>query len=227
MFPEKFMDPEDTLIITGNYGSGKTEISLNLAFQAAGKDLDVALVDLDVINPYFRSREKDDELQQAGIDIIFPGELKEADLPVISPKIKRALVNENCLAIFDVGGDKEGAVTLSSVVDHLDEEAYEKWLIVNPFRPRTNTPEKIVQTARRISEQSDLDFTGIVANIHLGEETETSIIEKKFPALKKAASRLDVEIKFLAAVREIASQLKEEKYPCPILPLKLYLNPPW
>ncbi len=214
------------LIITGNFGSGKTEIALNIAFKLAEKDLDVSLTDLDVINPYFRSREKDEELREAGIDVIFPERLKEADLPVISPEINRALKADDTLAIFDVGGDEEGATALSSIAGNIKNTDYEKWLIVNPLRPRTSSEAKIMDTADRISDRSGLQFTGIVANINLGQETDIELIRNQFPIVTEAAAVLDLPIKYLSVPRNLADKIDSEAYPCSVFPLDLYLNPP-
>lgn len=215
-----------SLIITGNFGSGKTEIALNIAFSLREEDREVSLTDLDVINPYFRSREKEEELEQAGIDIIFPKKLKEADLPIISPEINRALQADESLAIIDAGGDEDGAVALSSVADLVEKLHYEMWLVVNPLRPRTSTEGKIIDTADRISQKSGLEYTGIVANINLGKKTSAELIRSKFPMVKEAAAVLGLEIKYLTVDRALADEIDREFYPCPILPLNLYLNTP-
>lgn len=220
------IDSLQSLVITGNFGSGKTEIALNIAFNLAEKGLNVSLTDLDVVNPYFRSREKERELKQSGVDIIFPEKLKEADLPVISPEINRALKADDTLAIFDVGGDEEGATALASVSEQIKNTNYEKWLIVNPLRPRTSSESKIVDTAGRISGKSGLEFTGIVANINLGQETEADLIRSKFPIVREAAAVLDIPIKYLTIPQNLTEGIEEETYPCPVFPLNLYLNPP-
>lgn len=223
---DSYLNPGDSLILTGNFGSGKTELALNIAFSAAEENYDVALTDLDVINPYFRSRQMEDELKEAGIDIIFPERVKDADLPVISPNLKRALREDDTLAIFDAGGDEEGAVALSSVAGLIDERKYEKWLVVNPLRPRTGTVDKIIATAGRISRRSGLEFTGVVANIHLGQETDADIIYDNFPAVREAAAELELDVKFLAVAGELQGDIENDEFPCPLFPLKLYLNPP-
>ncbi len=223
---ETDLESLQSIIITGNFGSGKTEFSLNLAFKIADSNQEVSLTDLDVVNPYFRSREKERELEQAGVDVIFPKNLKDADLPVISPEINRALRADGTLAIFDVGGDEEGATALASISEQIKNTDYEKWLVVNPLRPRTDSDAKIVETADRIASKSGLKFTGIVANINLGTETEADLIRSKFPVVREAAAVLDLPIKYLTVTENLAEEIEGDSYPCPVFPLNLYLNPP-
>src|SRR6056297_466048 len=118
-------------LFTGNFGSGKTEISLNYALHLRENNKKVAVVDLDVINPYFRSRAKSELMEEHDIEVIYPKELKHADLPVITADIKKLLQNKEYYGVIDVGGDEDGATVLGSIADSLKETAYQLNLVVN------------------------------------------------------------------------------------------------
>ena len=130
-------------IIIGAYGSGKSEYGIHLtrSLKAAGNN--VSLVDLDVVNPYFRSRDVRDEFAREGIEVIAPeGHFSHADLPMISPRIKGAIEDKNRLVILDVGGDPAGCRALGRFEDSINTRGYHTRLVVNTSRPfTTNTSE--------------------------------------------------------------------------------------
>jgi len=113
------MDYKRVTIFTGNYGSGKTEISINYSLFLSGIISHVLLVDLDVVNPYFRSREKAEFLEKEGIKIIFPKRLAHADLPIISADLYSIIEDENIYGVLDVGGDDDGAAPLRQLPPRL------------------------------------------------------------------------------------------------------------
>ncbi|HNV62858.1 MAG TPA: hypothetical protein PKN54_07880, partial [Candidatus Cloacimonas acidaminovorans] len=117
--------PSHLYIIIGAYGSGKSEYSIHLARRFKTQGLDVVLADLDVVNPYFRSREMQDDFIQEGIDIIAPeGEYKHSDLPMISPRVKGAIQNKAKTVILDVGGDPAGCRTLGRFEEPIKTRGY-------------------------------------------------------------------------------------------------------
>ena len=96
------MEDRRVTIFTWNFWSGKTEISLNYALHLREKNNKVAVIDLDTINPYFRSREKNELMEEKDIEVIYPKELKYADLPIVTPDIKKLLQNEKYYGVIDV-----------------------------------------------------------------------------------------------------------------------------
>lgn len=130
-------------IIIGAYGSGKSEYSIHLARSLKAQGLDVVLADLDVVNPYFRSREIRDDFILEGIDVIAPeGEYKHSDLPMISPRVKGALQNREKTVILDVGGDPAGCRTLGRFEEIIKNRGYNMIFIVNTMRPFTTTRKR-------------------------------------------------------------------------------------
>ena len=108
------------VIVTGNYGSGKTEVSVNLAVENRARGIDVRLADLDLVNPYFRSREARHQLRDLGIEVILPHEqYMAADLPILVPEVAGAIREQKAMVILDVGGDDVGATVLAALADRL------------------------------------------------------------------------------------------------------------
>jgi len=133
----EYLPGERILLFVGNYGSGKTEVSVSLAIRLA-KDHRVAVADLDVVNPYFRCREARGEMESRGIRVINPeGEYRAADLPIILPEIRGAVQAGEEFLIMDVGGDDVGARVLGSLADVFCGRAYAMLQVVNAKRPFT------------------------------------------------------------------------------------------
>ena len=127
-------------IIVGDYGSGKTEVAINLALERKQAGVDVRVADLDLVNPYFRTREARHQLQSRGVDLILPpAAYLNADLPILSPAIAGLLRRPGPLTILDVGGDDVGAVVLGALADALSGQPVQMLQVVNPLRPQTTT----------------------------------------------------------------------------------------
>ena len=130
------------VIIVGNYGSGKTEVAINLAVHQKRAGLDVRIADLDLVNPYFRTREAKDSLSELGINVVLPSdEFLQADLPVLSPLVAGMIREPGELSLLDVGGNDAGATVLASLEDILQNKPVTMLQVVNPLRPFTNTVE--------------------------------------------------------------------------------------
>ncbi len=180
-------------IIIGAYGSGKSEFSLHLARSFKNQGLDVVLADLDVVNPYFRSREMQEEFAVEGIDIIAPeGEYKHSDLPMISPRIKGAIQNPAKTVILDVGGDPAGCRTLGRFEEPIKKRGYNMLYIVNTMRPFTSTMEEIITMKEGLEATSRLKITEILCNTNLMEETTLDIVCDGIQIVDKAAKLLEL-----------------------------------
>ncbi len=128
------------VVIVGNYGSGKTEVSVNLAIHGIHNGQKVSVADLDLVNPYFRTRETRKLLSGLGVGMVLPPEnMLDADLPILIPEISGLIRNPSPLTILDAGGDPEGATVLSTLKDAFDGQAVQMLQVVNPFRPFTGT----------------------------------------------------------------------------------------
>jgi hypothetical protein len=169
-------------VISGAFGTGKTEIAINLALKLRAEARGpVTLVDLDIVNLYFRSRQKAYELEQLGIRVISSVEgMENADLPALSPKINACFDRKDGPVVFDLGGSDLGGLVASYFHRGLSGEPANHWLVVNPYRPFNQTAEATVEMAEQIAKRSRLPITGIIANPHLISETTPEIIRDGF-----------------------------------------------
>lgn len=218
-------------IITGGYGSGKTEIAINLSlvkrlfFQ---ENISVSLVDLDIVNPYFRSRDKMRELEVKGIHVIAPGgALLTADLPALPPAIGGSIGDERQQVVIDVGGDPAGATALGRYKYDLEANPYDLFLVVNPNRPHTSTAAGVVELLRMIEHKSRLQVTGLCNNSNVMEYTTLADLRKGQELLLEVQAITGVGIAFTACVPQLASEVSKALPQYPVLPLRLSMRPPW
>ena len=170
---------EGIIIIVGNYGSGKTEVSINLAVNRNRAGLDVRVADLDLVNPYFRTREARTQLSEIGIDLVLPPEqYLSADLPILSPAIAGMIRNPSPVTILDVGGDDVGATVLAALADAFVDQDICMLQVVNPFRPFTDTIAGCMQIRHKIEAAAKLKITGIIGNANLIDETTLQHLEE-------------------------------------------------
>lgn len=167
-------------VISGAFGTGKTEIAINLALELRARGLDpVTLVDLDIVNPYFRSRQKAYELEELGIRVISSVEgMENADLPALSPEITACFDRKDGPVVFDLGGSDLGGTVAAYFHRGFASEPSHHWLVVNPYRPFNQTAEATVEMADRIAARARLPITGMIANPHLINETTPEIIRE-------------------------------------------------
>ena len=160
-------------LLSGHYGSGKTNIAVNLAF-AMKKQFDkVSIADIDIVNPYFRTKDSIDELTKAGIRLICsPYANSNLDIPALPQDIYSITDDRSTMAIVDIGGDDRGALALGRWAPGiLEENDYEMLLVVNRFRPLTPDAASTVEVMREIEQAGGIPFTGVVNNSNLGTET--------------------------------------------------------
>lgn len=214
-------------IYTGHFGSGKTEVVLNRAVAYAGQGETVYLVDLDIVKPYFRSREVRHFLKESGINLITPGgELENADLPVISPNVLGTLTSANGRILLDVGGDPMGATALGAFAQLVGRQGYEMFLVLNPYRPFTKDISMVTKMLRDIEAASRLKVCGIISNPNLGRGTLLEDLRLGLPQVQEMAEVLGLPISLTAITERYADQLVTE-IEGPVQTIKNFLLPPW
>jgi hypothetical protein len=220
---------DQLIMIVGNYGSGKTELSVNLAINQALKNTSVTIADLDIVNPYFRCREARSLMEEHNIQVVMPPASQTwADLPIIVPQIKGMLnPKDNQMSIFDVGGDDVGARLLSSFAEPLGENPYQLWLVINSMRPFTNTLEGCIKMKEAIEKASRLKASGLVVNAHLINETTPETILSGYHLAKQVSRQTDLPIKLVGVMEELIDAPELDEIEHPILKLKRYMLPPW
>ena len=220
LFPEKY------IVICGNYGSGKTELSLNLA-RALARNERVTLVDLDIVNPYFRSAEKADELEAMGIRVLMPTfALTTVDIPALPAEIQSVFESPDDRVIFDVGGDDTGAAALGryypSFMAHRRETVVA--LVLNAMRPLTGSAEDVLDLAQRIQNRGRLAVDALVNNTNLADLTTPEMLRQGEALTLNCAEKLGLTRVMTVARQEL---LNQTALATPALPVIRYMKPEW
>ena len=167
------MDSRRLTLFAGHYGSGKTNIAVNYAFRLADEGKKVCIADLDIVNPYFRTKDSEKELSERGIHLISPQYANSnVDLPALPAESYRLVQDKSIFGIMDIGGDDRGAYALGRFADAIKAEGdYRMAFVVNCYRPLTSTVRETVEIMHEIEAACGLGFTCIINNSNLGEET--------------------------------------------------------
>ncbi len=215
-------------LITGNYGSGKTEVAVNLAGLLASRGEKVTLADLDIMNPYFRCRKAAAELEALGVRVIIPREgYFFADLPIVLPEIRGAIQRRDSVFIGDVGGDDTGARILGSFADVLARNPYKLLMVINANRPFTDTVDGCLGMMDEIEASSKLAIGGIAANTHLMDETDADVVRHGFRLAAEVAEIRGIPIVLVAVAASLARELRDEPFADRLLPIERTMLPPW
>lgn len=227
--PLAWIPSERLVIIVGNYGSGKTEVAVNLAVGLARSGKRVQIADLDIVNPYFRSREARATMEACGIRVVIPpGDQAFADLPIVVPQIKAMLEPQgDDFSIFDVGGDDVGAKMLSSFHEALGAGRYSLLQVINARRPFTGTVAGCLEMRRRIEESSRLAVTGYIVNTHLIEQTTEDVIVEGVGLAVEVSRASGVPVEVVAAMGELAESPRVLGLGFQVLKLERIMLPPW
>jgi len=217
------------IIIAGNYGSGKTEVCVNFAKHLRKLGVDnIKLVDLDIVNPYFRSREAREDLEKNGIKVLSPkGDKHYGELPIISPQIKAEIISGHSMLILDVGGDDVGARVLSSLFDAILGKKYEFLVVLNTNRPFTEDVSGCLKMIESLEKSSRLEMTGIVSNTHMIDETTLETIKNGLKVIENVAEKRKIPIRFVSVNSEILNEVKEDEFNYPVLPISRLMLKPW
>ena len=192
------MDFHSLTIICGHYGTGKTNLSLNIAINAAKTGRSVTLVDLDIVNPYFRSSDYLTLLREHGIHLIAPGSAGSTlDVPALPAEIYSVFDSPD-FVIFDIGGDDAGATALGRFSSNITVHGYEMLYVINRYRPMTSHSPDAVELLREIETASRLKATGIINNSHLMTLTNEQTVLDSLEFAKETARALKLPIKMTA-----------------------------
>ena len=216
------------VIIVGNFGSGKTEVAVNLAVHRKRSGIDVRIADLDLVNPYFRTREARKPLAELGIEVVLPPEkYLQADLPILSPAIAGLIRRPSQLTLIDAGGNDVGATVLASLADPFRKKRVHMLQVVNPYRPFTDTVAGCLRMRDQIEKASKMSITGIIGNANLIDETTVEDIYKGYDFVKALSDQSRLPLEFITASVELLPEIDIERFSCPVLPIERQLVPPW
>ncbi len=216
--------PHRLTLVTGHYGTGKTEFAVNLALALAGEGARVSLVDLDIVNPYFRSRERRPLLEAAGVRLIATSQAcTDADVPALPAELHAVLEDRTVRGVLDIGGDPSGARVLARYRPKIQKEDYQLLYAVNAARPEVRTAERSVEYLRAIEAVAGLRCTGLVNNTHLCGETAPEEI-REGAALAEEVSRL-TGVPVLCHVAE--ARFQDQLRDLPLFPIEIRMKKPW
>ena len=197
-------------LFAGHYGSGKTNIAVNYALSLAREGKRVCIADLDIVNPYFRTKDSERELSEAGISLVSPKYANSnVDLPALPAESYRLVQDKSTYGIMDIGGDDRGAYALGRFADAIRaENDYRMAFVLNCYRPLTSTVEDTIEIMREIEAAAGLKFTCIVNNSNLGPETTADTVRESVGFAEQLSSETGLEIWMHTAVSAVADELE-------------------
>lgn len=214
-------------IIAGHYGSGKTEFAVNYALALNKLKKKVALADLDVVNVYFRSRERKQELEDVGIEVISSSLIQNnCDIPAISARVVAAVHDPSIDYIVDVGGNDVGILALARLLPYLTPENSDFFMIVNTNRPDTSDVDGILKQKESLEKTAGMSITGFVLNTNLIHETTAENIIKGNKILQEASKISNVPIRYTSYVEEEV-ELDQNQVIGELFAMKYYMREEW
>ena len=211
--------PKRIHILAGHYGSGKTNIAVNLALKLKSEGKAVRIADLDIVNPYFRTTDSAEALAAAGIDLISPAFANtNVDLPALPAELYSLVQQKESFAVMDVGGDDRGAYALGRYAPAiLEENNYEMYFVANFYRPLTPTAKDALEIMREVEQAAGIPFTAIINNSNLGNSTDGAAVEATFEKANELAALAGLPILYTAARADLCDKIRAEN----LLPLTL------
>ena len=215
------MEHKRLTLFAGHYGSGKTNIAVNYALHLAAEGKKVCIADLDIVNPYFRTADSANDLENAGVTLISPQFANSnVDLPALPAESYRLVQDKSIYGIMDIGGDDRGAYALGRFAPMILEEGnYRMAFVANCYRPLTRTPEDALEILKEIETACGLKFTCLVNNSNLGPETTPETILDSLTYIEKLSKLSGLPLWLHTAENTVAQALPETLKP--VLPLRL------
>lgn len=215
------MEYKRITLIMGHYGSGKTNIAVNLAYDLKKQYDNVAIADLDIVNPYFRTKDSEEIFKKDGIRLICSEYANSnVDIPSMPSDVYSLIHDKTLKAIIDVGGDDRGALAIGRLSEALKQENdYEMLFVINTFRPLTRDTESLIEVLNEIEIASKMRFTGLINNSNLGKETTKEDLLSSVEIAKELSEKTGLKIAFTTVKEELYNELKERIEN--LVPLKL------
>ncbi len=221
------MNSKRVTIIAGHYGSGKTNIAVNYAIRLADDGKRVSVADLDIVNPYFRSKDSKDVMEAKGIRLISSDFANSnVDTPALPADAYAITDDKTSYSVVDVGGDDRGALALGRYAPEiLKENDYEMLFVINKYRPLTSDALSCIEVMREIETACGIKFTGIINNSNLGTDTEEKHIVDSFSYADEVASLSGLQVVMTTVDKRLYDSVCDKKEN--IMPLELYVRQSW
>ena len=214
-------------IFSGHYGSGKTNVAVNYALWLKNTCDNVSIADLDIVNPYFRTKDSMQILEERGVNLI-SSEFANSnvDVPALPPETYGVLQNKDIHAVIDVGGDDRGALALGRYSDAILEDGdYELLFVINKYRPMTRNADMTMEIMAEIENACHMKFTGIVNNSNIGDETTAEDVLDSVAYANEVSKRAGIPIK-MTAVKSDLHEILSDKIEN-LMPIELYVRQSW
>ena len=221
------MNDKNIYIFTGHFGSGKTEIAINYARFLKKQHEKVAIVDLDIVNPYFRTKDLKEDLEKEGIKVVTSAYANtNIDLPSLPAEIFGLFQDKQYHIVLDVGGDDRGATALGRYKKYLPPERYQMFFVINTKRPLSSTTEDIVEIMHEVQTSARLQATGLINNTNLANDTTVDMLLKGQEMIQEVAAQTNVPITYITGKKEVLDKLPEDLQE-KVFPIQLCLKVPW
>lgn len=199
-------------LLCGHYGSGKTNVAVNMALELKKACDNVAIADLDIVNPYFRAKDSLEDFKKADIRLICSEYANtNVDIPALPQDMYTLTADKTLHAVLDIGGDDRGALALGRLVPEIKaENNYDMLMVINCFRPLTPDAASTVEVMREIEYACKLKFTGLVNNSNLGDETTAKDIINSMEYAREVERLSGVPLKLTTVRQELESELSDK-----------------
>jgi len=222
------MHDKRLVIIIGHYGSGKSEFAVNYAVKMKEQFDNVNIADLDIVNPYFRSREKREFFESIGVKVYDSSIRNTAvDIPALPAEMMGVILNPNSKSVLDVGGDPVGARVLARYAEQIKNVEYDMFFGINGRRPETSTVEGVLKYLKLIEATSKLKISGLINNTHLLKDTTVEDVEFGHELTKKVSWETDIPIRYEACIKDTALQITNKEILEKLFPINLYMREEW
>ncbi|MBQ7044455.1 MAG: hypothetical protein IJN78_07590 [Clostridia bacterium] len=206
------MEYKRITLFAGHYGSGKTNIALNYALNMKRDGKSVVIADLDIVNPYFRTKDSERELNEAGIKLISSSfASSNVDLPALPQEIYSIVDDKSDYAVMDIGGDDRGAYALGRYADSIvRENNYEMFMVINMYRPLTRDVESTLEVMQEIETACSMKFTAVVNNSNIGEETTAQDVLDSMSYADKVAEASGLPLRLTTVDKKLYNELHKK-----------------
>ena len=228
-----FKDDKRIRMFCGHYGSGKTEFAVNYVSELkkqVGPDRKVVISDMDIVNPYFRSREKTEELQNQGIVVYGSSYNADADVPAIPAEMMGPFLDKKCEYIVDLGGNDVGTVVLGRYKPMFDPNEIDVFMVMNTYRPDTYDVDLCIEQMRYLENGIGLKVTGLVNNTNLVRDTVATDLLRGEKIMSEVSKITGVPIRYTAYVKEVVKDMTPEilsQLSGEVVPMTYYMRASW